>query len=191
MRANGTGLFSLVFVGICAILLTGCGGSKPSETADTLAQQAIEKAVESAAAKEGVQLDLDTKAGQVVVQGQDGSTSFTYGGDVKLPDNAPSDLPLYPGMTILGAVSDTLDEDIQYMIMAETDDAPEKVLAFFNEQFPAKGWKNALDEDIRQMMQMMPELMNMLSFAKDGRVAVVVITAEGGKTIINIQGGKE
>ena len=191
MRSNGKGLFSLVFVGVCAILLTGCGGSKTPETADTLAQQAIEKAVESAAAKEGVNLDIDTQAGQVVVQGQDGSTSFAYGGDVKLPDNAPSDLPLYPGMTVLGAGSDTQDEDIQYMIMAETGDSPEKVLAFFNEQFPAKGWTNALDEEVQQMMQMMPEVMNMLSFAKDGRIAVVVIAQEGGKTIINIQGGRE
>lgn len=192
MRAKGIAPSSLVIVGFCAILLAGCGGSKSSETAsstgDTIAQMAIEKAVESAAAKEGVDLNIDTKSGKVVVQGQDGSTTYAYGGEVKLPENAPADLPLYPGMLLLGAVSDTQDENFQYMIMAETSDSTEKVQTFFKTQFPEKGWKNAIEEEIRQMM---PDMLNMLSYSKDGRVAVVVISEENGKTLITIQGGKE
>jgi hypothetical protein len=145
--------------------LTACGDS------DTVAEKAIEKYAE----QQGVDLDVDVKdGGQSITwkSEQDGVTA-QFGGDVKVPDGFPRDVPVYPGIS-LQAASATPDG---FLIYGQSGDSAQQVADFYVDRMVADGWTKESEASQENVMRM-------LTFTKEGRNAAVnVITGDGGTTV--------
>ncbi|MHB0980021.1 MAG: hypothetical protein ACYC5Q_08145 [Thermoleophilia bacterium] len=95
--AVGVALAAVAFVG------AGCG--------EKIAEKAAEKVIESGA--DGAEVDIDTDSGSVKVSGEDGSSSYQVGDDVKLPDGFP-DLPLPDDAKAAGVIQTEADESSSF-----------------------------------------------------------------------------
>ncbi len=144
-------------------ILTGCGKS-PEE-------KAIEKFVEQ---KSGGKVKYDASQGKVTVK--DGDATITSGGNVKVPDTFPKDVPVYPNAQVLNSVTAA---DIVHVTLISKDDI-EKIVAAYKENMKQQGWKETTALTIGTTVTM--------AYDKDKRHATVAISqAEKGKTGIQLQ----
>lgn len=201
-------LWTIVGSIILGVFVLGCG-SKPSET---VAEKAVEKMVEQALSDTGQQVNVQIdkegagfsmtvtgdKAGEVSeikigqdeqtfslsMQGTDGNVTVMGGGDAKIPDTFPKDVPLYPGMKLL--VVQSMPEQQGYIIQARSDDSMDKVTAYLKKEAAAQEWKETL-----AMSQAGDPPMQMLGYSKDNRVLHFVLNSEDGGTIIHLNHGTE
>ncbi|MBM3288724.1 MAG: hypothetical protein FJY92_01095 [Candidatus Hydrogenedentes bacterium] len=149
----------------------GCG----KEASETTA----EKAVESAMKASGQEADVTIKDNAMTVTTKDGSSSFGEG--AKVPDNWPSDVPIYDGLKILAAVA----APQAFTVTGTTGDSLDKLTAYYKEQATKNGWA----ED--SVMSQPP--LTMLSYRKEGekRNLAIVISTEGGQQSVSITVGNE
>ena len=110
--------------------------------------------------------------------------SVTYGNS-SLPKDWPTDVPQYPGASVAFAGSTTDANGKAAMgVVFYTSDTPEKVMAYYQQELPAKGWTVKGTSSANGSMS--------LSLEKDSRAAVVLIAAaDGGKTGITISVGEK
>jgi len=88
--------------------------------------------------------------------------SISIGGNVALPANFPSDVPIYPGSKIKLA---TKSEKGDYSVTLTTSDSQEKVSSYYKEQMAAKGWVLDNEEALGEIGQMN----GLGSFTKDSQ----------------------
>jgi len=88
--------------------------------------------------------------------------SISIGGDVALPANFPSDVPIYPGSKIKLA---TKSEKGDYAVTLTTSDSQEKVANYYKEQMAAKDWVLDNEEALGEIGQMN----GLGSFTKDSQ----------------------
>lgn len=81
-----------------------------------------------------VSLDVTEKIDGSTTVKNDNITA-TYGSN-KLPDNWPSDAPIYPNSTII--FSSTINSTVQ--LMFSTSDSNQAVINFYKEKLTASGW---------------------------------------------------
>jgi hypothetical protein len=92
-----------------------------------------------------------------------------------LPDTYPDDLPTYPASS---AVASSQDGEEGLLVQFESQDAPDKVFAFYKDALAQQGWQ--LEGE------MSSEDQHMLISNKGERKASVMVAPEGGKTEITV-----
>ncbi|MBI3830918.1 MAG: hypothetical protein HY291_15470 [Planctomycetes bacterium] len=113
--------------------------------------------------------------GQVTVKSDKGTV--TYGGGKV---DAPAWIPAYPGGTAKSIMSTKTDESNAGMFSVQTDDAPQKVAAFYKSALEKSGFKvteSTFSADKTTQITLGTEK------SEDGRNLLVVIVQEEGKPV--------
>lgn len=116
-------VFACVFV--LAVAASGC---------KSVAEKAAEKAVEGAT---GDKVDLE--GDKVTITGEGGS--ITAGGDQELPEDFPSDVPVYKGARITGSITGEQNGVKTFTITYLSNDEPSAVYDWYMSEVKAQGWK--------------------------------------------------
>jgi hypothetical protein len=143
---TGRGLFSALALSAMLVMLSGCG--KATETATEKAgQKVVEKMIESAAQKDGgtAKVDLSGGSAKVTTTDVNGKVVQMEMGGAKVTE-ADLGLPIYPGATPIEGKSTKMNSSEGNMATLElqTNDAPEKVAAFYRERLKAKAEGNQM-----------------------------------------------
>jgi hypothetical protein len=144
--STGLGLLSAVALTALLAVLGGCG--KATETAKEKAGQKLaEKMIESAAQKDGstAKVDLSGGSAKVTTTDANGKTVQMEMGGAKVTE-ADLGLPIYPGATPIEGKATKMNSSDGNMATLElqTNDAPEKVAAFYRERLKAKAEGNQM-----------------------------------------------
>lgn len=145
------------------LIIGGCGKS-PEE-------KAIEKFVEK---KSGGKVSVDMSQGKVTVK--EGNATITSGGNVKVPDAFPKDVPVYPDTEILSSVASS---DIVHLTLISKDSI-EKIVASYKEKMKQGGWKETGSFAIGGNTVTM-------AYEKDNRNATIAVSQDKGKSAIQLQ----
>lgn len=165
-----TGAFARAGLVAGVWLLSGC-----QSIAEKITEKAVEAAIET---KTGGDVDIDSskpgafsfktkndKGEEVTLDGQSG----------KVPDNWPKDIPAYPG----AKVTASLLTGKNGMLMLETSDSTDKVLAFYKANVGG----------MKEEANMNAGGTSIVTYADKaaGRELAVGATAQDGKTMIHLQ----
>jgi hypothetical protein len=161
-----------VSLALLSLALAGCGSS--------VAEVAVEKAIEQETGGEAdVDLDLD---GGMRIETEDGVVVI---GAKVLPSDWPTDVPVYPGATVVSSTKATpADDEMSHALTLTTTDPPATVLTTYTTALKADGWKIGATATIGESI--------VLSATKEDRqVGVQAAPAEPGKTMVNVVVGQE
>ncbi len=86
----------------------------------------------------GADVDYSSDNGSVSVKTNDGE--FSSSTSEKLPDNFPSEVPVYDNQSIVSSYSTTSDGSTAWYVSAQTDKSVEDVKNFFSDKF--SDWDN-------------------------------------------------
>lgn len=180
---------TLAWVAALSVLtLSGCGKA---------AEEAAEKALELSASADGEEVDVeidgesgtmtvassegdvtisaDAEEGSFEMTNADGSVAAAAGSAAKIPDEFPSDVPVYPGLK-LDAVVAMPGEG--YSISGTVPDSPEEVRKFYQSETSGKGWNET--SSISQ------EELTSLSYEQGDRTMKVTAMLQGDATDVSI-----
>ena len=200
----------IVIFGMCAsaafaMALAGCG-----KAAEKASEKVAEKTLEKAVSVDGgsAKVDINSQTGEVKVSGTDAegaqfnvtsgggdSGSFTMtqttegGGTVaiqsgegtKVPADFPKDVPLYDGLAVLQAMSDTASG--MFNVTGGVAAAPETVMAYYKEKTAAQGWTETMSMNAGDMQTLMCE--------KDDRALSVMVSKDGEKATLSVSVSKQ
>jgi hypothetical protein len=116
---------------------------------------------------------VDSKTRQV-----GGSANQSTSGAVKVPDDFPKDIPVYPGATPIIHQSVKGGRTLEL----KTREAADKVTAFYKERLKAEGWKQASESSSQSPKQGI----TLLSNTKDNRTLSVVISHDDRETNLTL-----
>lgn len=153
--------FGITATTAAALALAACGAPAQSEAES-------QRAAEDYAASFGIDADISTTADgseRVEIRSATGGLS---GSNLAVPDDFPTDVPIYPDLNI-SAVNNV---GPTRMIQGIARNSVEEVATFYLAQMPARGWTASGDEQPTPAMRMM-------QFTKGERTAGVSITATG------------
>ena len=102
--------------------------------------------------------------------GADGSVTSSSADVVKMPEDFPKDIPVYPGATPIIHTSAKNGRTVQLW----TSDTANKVTAFYKEKFNVEGWK--------QESESSTEAITLLYSTKENRTLSVVISYDDDGT---------
>jgi hypothetical protein len=145
---------------------------------EKLTQKAVEAAVENAIeGNSGADVDIDTsgKAVTIKTKNEKGEEVYLQTQADRLPDSWPKDIPPYPGAKINGS----LVTGKGGMLMLETSDTPDQVIAFYRSKV----------SHMKQKSEMKLENHTLLTFEEEQskRGLAVGATLQEGKTAIHLQ----
>ncbi|QQS26894.1 hypothetical protein IPM44_04255 [bacterium] len=80
-------------------------------------------------------IKVDEKSGSIEVTTQDGQGTFSS--KAELPKNYPSDIPVYPGATVVYSV---VKEGEGSNVTLQSADDVQKITAYYEEQLATQGW---------------------------------------------------
>ena len=129
----------LVAVAFASLALLGFGCSPTQMIADKLSEKAAEGIINSQLGGEG---KVDLSNGTMNVKSKDGNVS--YGENVKLPADFPSDVPAYESMKIVMVTSK--DKTASYL--GTSTDKSDTVSDWYLKTLQSKGWKKTSDQAI-------------------------------------------
>jgi cytoskeletal protein RodZ len=140
-----------------------------------------EKAVELfLSQKTGGNVQIEDQGKKVSYTSDEGNFSAQEGGS--LPDQFPSDFPIYPGATIANSWSASGNETQGVSVVWDTDASIKDVSDFYNDKLSNGGWKVS--------GTFTNESSTTISFEKDSTNGFVGITkGENGKTTISVSLG--
>jgi hypothetical protein len=133
-----------------------------------------EQVIEANLAKRGVSAKVDSAAGKVTVQTQEGTATYAGGQGTKIPDGFPKDIYVPAGATVLATVTTPGG----FNLTLESSDAAADVAQAFKDKMTAAGWQES--------MSMNQGTINMLGYQKDGRAVQLVISRDSNKTHITL-----
>lgn len=87
----------------------------------------------------GGKVGVSTDKNKVTLKSDEGEFSFQEGG--KLPEEFPSDFPIYPGAKITSSWTSSGDDAKGISVVWETNDSPDKVANYYKSSIESKGWK--------------------------------------------------
>ena len=111
----------------------------------------------------------------------DKGIQVTIGASAKLPDDFPSDVPLYKG-NILSSTSATQDGKKVFSVSLQTSDAFDQVVSFYKTELVNKGWKITQEANVSAGYTMIASekdtqaLSVMLQNGDDGKTTIVLTT---------------
>lgn len=149
---------------VAALTLSGCGG-----IAEKAGETAMEKAIENGSSGD---VDIDSDDGTVKVETEDGTTS--YGEDVDLPDDFPSDVPL--PQSDHRVVSASTQGTGMFVTMSLTDVDYDAEVEHLTSGFEESGYT------VADKMTSASEGQQFVMFTaeKDGRTIAVSLSVESG-----------
>lgn len=151
------------------LIVSVLGGAGCSKIREKIEEKATEKAIEGAT---GGAVKIDNGNGTVTLTNKDKGTTATVGAQAKLPDHWPSDVPVYPGASIVGSV----DSDDGQMVTLESTDAPDKVISFYKSKLSSYKKEGEMDTGDFKLLTM-----------KSGQHQVAVATSgKDGKTSVQL-----
>ena len=199
---KGIVVFGLCVAVAVGMMLAGCGKA---------AEKVSEKAVEKAISVDGgdAKVDINSETGAVKVTGKDASGAefkVTTGGEgdaqafsmtqatgeggtvaiqsgegTKIPADFPKDVPLYDGLAVQQAMSDTASG--MFNVTGGVAAAPETVMAYYKEKTAAQGWKETMSMNAGDMQTLMCE--------KDDRALSVMVSKDGEKSALSVSVSKQ
>jgi hypothetical protein len=168
-------LCKIIALSLIACLSAGC---------QQTAEEAFEGAVESQLSQDGSQadVDIDRESMSMKVMGKKGPIQLHVGAGTKVPKDFPSDVPLYPGMTVM--MSHSQAEGQMFFVQAKSSDPVAKIAGFYEKQAPTKGWQSKNSTTAGDITS--------LGYAKDGRTLQITFSAVDGEgTGISIATGSD
>jgi hypothetical protein len=147
----------------------GCGGCR---------ERVTEKALERAMSRDGVDADVDIKGGRVSVQTKDGKLDFNAGKAAKIPADFPKDVHIPDGTPLMA-----MNTPQGGMLSLQCKATPDAIIADYKQKMPAAGWTEQMSLDMGAGKT--------LSYAKEKRVANIMVGADDGKTTVVITLGTE
>jgi hypothetical protein len=171
-------LAGIVLVISAAVLVSGCW---PFPSSEKVGEKIMEKTIES---QTGGKVNVDADKNEMTINSEQGSTTFSGGGNAKLPDNFPNDVFIFDDKQIIMSSSGTSADD--FSVSYVTSVSADEVFSKYKSEMVAKGWKKDSDFDIGAQGKM-------LSFSKSKRRIGVTIGENkdgdyAGKTSILIVG---
>lgn len=159
-------------IGVSALLSAGC-----ESITERITEKAMEVAVENAIEKNsGGEVDIEAGKG-VSFKSKDGKGGdFVFNSQTgKVPETWPKDIPPYPGATVTASMS----SGTSGMLMLETTDSADKVLAFYKSKMGS----------MKETANMNAGGTSILTFQAEtgGRQLAVGATAQEGKTMVHLQ----
>jgi hypothetical protein len=134
-KKNSNKTVIVIFVIVVVLIILGIVGSLLS---GLFAKKVAEKGVESVLSKvTNGAVDIDTKNNSVTVKTDNGTTTTI--GSQQLPSDFPTDIPVYPGATILGSVTGSATEGGVFVSL-NTTDSMDDVKAFYDSKLAENGW---------------------------------------------------
>ncbi len=115
---------------VVAFLFTGCFGS------DKIAEKITEKATE-AVLDSGTDADVDITDDGVTFTDEETGDTLSFGGEVELPSDFPSDVPIMDDAVIIASSSSSSRGEHTATLTAKDFDKTEK---FYKEQLEEEGW---------------------------------------------------
>ncbi len=150
---------------IAALLMLGFaalgGGCK--QATGSVTSEAMDTAIEK---------DSD---GKVSVETNDGSFEATTGDKVKIPDDFPQDVPLPKNAEVISSVKSPEG----FVVMLQTSDASDKVVAQYTAEMKAKGWGGKVIMDMGESQ--------MLTYNKDNEAHTVGIVVAKIEDVTHVQ----
>ena len=123
-------------------------------------------------------MEYDSKGKNVTVKTADGSVVVS-GEGVKLPEDFPKDIPVYPpGSKIVSAVSAGRTDTSGHMATFHSLDAPEKIASFYKLKFST--WQ------VKMEMSSGGGKVLLLQSADGKRSITVVANPSGGQTTVTL-----
>ena len=163
MRSKKLHRIVLPIAGLALVCVAGCGGDDESAPA-----------TRSTAGTPEVRRDGD--AYHIQSEARDGQKiAAQIGGEVKLPSDFPSDIPVFPDSKLSAAMS---AGDHGSMVMFDSIESPESVHAFYAKRLPDEGW--AIESDAKFGKG------QVMAISKDDRKATVSVSAASGTTKISL-----
>ena len=157
------GLFVGLVLGSVS-LVSGCDTIQEKLT-KKVTESAIEHVIEQ---KTGGDVEIDSSSGSVTVKSDKGTVAFNSAGN-KVPEDWPSDVPVYPGSKVTMSMSSVG----QHVLTLETTDTPEQAVAFYKSKLSA----------LKQEATMATEQQTMLAYKDDtGRRVQLSIGKDKGGT---------
>ena len=125
----------------------------------------------------GETVQYDAKGKSITVTTTDGSV-YVGGEGVRVPEDFPKDVPLYPGSKLASAVSAAQSGSSGHMVTLQTSDPPEKVSSFYKSKFSA--WR------VKMEMSSGGGKVLLLQSPDEKRSITVVANASGGQTTVTL-----
>lgn len=159
----------LVIVLAFMIVFTGC-----SKASNEISEKAAEKAVKKETGKD---VDIEYEKDKVKIETED--TEAEIEKTTKIPEDFPSDYPVYPGAKLESVIKINEQGEQAYQLFFRCDSSISDVLDYYKKAFPEKGYK----------IEFSIETPEQASFAvnKGGKnVGGVTITKENEGTLITV-----
>lgn len=166
--------YRIIIVALCiaalALGVTGC-------------QRAVERAVEGAT---GVK--VDQKGESVTVTGDDGEELTISGKGGSLPDDWPSDIPVYPGVELVSSSSMRIGDSAHMTVAWTTSDDVNDAYEWYRDKLPSAGWEITSDFTMEQNGERMA---NLSSAKGSTEIHIFIGDEHDGSTLITIQARSE
>lgn len=135
-----------LILGLASVALFGAG-CNPAQTigqkiGEKVAETVIEKGVKDNSGKD---VKVDVSGNNLSVKGDNGET-VSFGEDVAIPAELPSDVPIYPGAK---AKSSSLSKNNTEaaLVLSSSDDAT-KIRDWYKDEATKRGWKQSVSMEL-------------------------------------------
>lgn len=135
-----------LMVFVLGVVLLGAGCKTPQQAVeDKVAEKVAESIIEKSA---GSNVNVDVDGETVTMTGPDGST-FEVGKN-RLPENFPSEVPVYDGATIASSSSSGTGTNVGWTVTLTTSDSVSEVDAYYKNAMSTDGWETTYTYTIDQ-----------------------------------------
>lgn len=132
---------SVLFVSLLALVFFGFGCNPFQKAEDKINDKISEKVTEGILGKAtGGKVDVDKDGEEVRFKDNQTGNEVAYGEDLKVPDNFPKSVPLYPDAKIKGIMISG-SEDKNATLTMGTEDELAKVLAWYEDKMSDGDWQ--------------------------------------------------
>jgi len=132
---------SVLFVSLTALVFFGFGCNPFQKAEDKINDKISEKVTEGIlGGVTGGQVDVDKDGEEVRFKDNKTGNEVAYGEDLKVPDNFPKSVPLYPDAKIKGIMISG-SEDKNATLTMGTEDEMAKVLAWYEDKMSGNDWQ--------------------------------------------------
>jgi len=118
---------------ILLVLLLGLAGCS------SIAEEAAERTVEGVTG-----VDIDEDGEKITIEGEEGE-QVEIGSGTELPEDFPSDVPVYEDAELLASSTLTEGEAQNYYLSLQTTDSFEDVVAWYKDEMESAGWELEAD----------------------------------------------
>lgn len=131
---------ALVASAIAALSLYGFGCNPFQSAQDKISEKIGENVAEGLLGKvTGGKVDIKDNGNQVTYKDEKTGESTAYGEDLKLPDDFPKSILIYPGAKISGVTITKQGNPSAWVVISSADE-PKQVVDWYTKEAKAKGW---------------------------------------------------